>query len=381
MPKDLTASMVQKKLSNTPPLLPSFYVCPYADAAPGTGLDYSLIYYPPETMLCDINIAFFTPDEDKTKGTYGNTVSDTFLTHQRDKASIIQFVERMESLNRRIIVSYIDTPTIHWDTVNVENFARNTEGEVAPDGTFFSNALIETYHPVGRMWDAETPTPEAMGKVIKACFLRGLQHNPDNLVFVYTTYANRDVDSIILNMAILQEGDAIDQALYALGFRQISDFITMRGSLSFLETMSYGSDYTSRFQEADAYALQLAKGDASLMFEMRKFISIGVAPGLSSKDDAIQIARACNPETMVGYGRFMVWAGNCPDGLDLFQLMLQERQAPVPEQLAAGPILTATPPRVLGATQSGNRHHFFKHQHAVEQAMLQLTASTNTLSC
>jgi hypothetical protein len=158
------------------------------------------------------------------------------------------------------------------------------------------------------------------------------------------------------------KGD-VDKALYDLGFRKISDFITMRGSLSFLETMSYGGDPESRFQEADTYALQyLANGDASKLNEMRKFISIGVAPELTATADALTIAAACDPKKEQGYGRFMVWAGNCPEGLSLFNAMIAARKQALPsyfsEEHSAAALSTSTQ-RLSDPKTSGNRNHFF----------------------
>lgn len=363
MPKNrdvLTAQMVQKTLEDTPPMLPSFYVCPYADPAPGQSTDYSLIYFPTADIACDINLAFITPSDDKASGTFGNTISDIYMRHLRGQSAIKQFVAHMRALDRRIFVSYIDAPSIHWDSVNVENFVRNTEGEIAPDGTLFSNDLMDNYQPVGRMWDAETPSAQEMATVMKACFLRGLQRDPDHYVFVYTTYANRDIDQLILPMIIDPKKNATDKALYDLGFRQISDFITMRGSLSFLETMSYGADADSRFQEADTYALQyLAKGDASKLNEMRKFISIGVAPGLTDPSEAITIASACDPTKPTGYGRFMVWAGNCPDGLSLFQSMVEACKQPLPVALPHGDAGLSIKKTFADSRTSGNLNRFF----------------------
>lgn len=332
LPADLKPAHVQKTIQDTPPLLPTFYMTPYADPNPGQGTDYDLKYFPPSDIPCDINIAFITPSDD-TLGTFGNTISDHYLCHLRDRTAIMQLISHMMQMQRRIIVSYIDAPTIHWDKVNPINFVNNTEGTICADGTVFTNDLMTYYQPVGRMWDAETPTPEAMAELLKACFLRGIQRDPDNYVFVYTTYANRDIDQIVLNMQIDPNGSPVDQALYQLGFTKVSEFITKRGSLSYLETMSYGGDAQSRFSEADAYALQLGGGDPSTLYAMRKFISIGVAPGLTATADALTIAAACDPTKPEGYGRFMVWAGNCPDGCDLFNQMIAAQHQLVPETI------------------------------------------------
>lgn len=362
--RPLTAEAVQKTLKDTPPLYPSFYVCPYADTNPGKPNDYSLRYFPTPEIPCDINLAFITPSDDTISGKFGNTSSDVYLCHLRDRIAIKQFVTHMKDAGRRLLISYIDAPTIHWDKVNIENFVRNTEGEALEDGAFFSNDLMETYQPMGRMWDAETPTAIDMANVMKACFLRGIQRDPDNYVFVYTTYANRDIDAQILTMAIDPTKGDVDKALYDLGFRRIADFITLRGSLSFLETMSYGGDPESRFQEADTYALQyLANGDASKLNEMRKFISIGVAPELTATADAITIASACDPTLEQGYGRFMVWAANCPEGLSLFNAMIGARGQPLPGYFSKEhPEIATLPPQKLlfDPKTSGNRNHFLR---------------------
>lgn len=360
-PKRLTAERVQKKITDQTTLLPSFYVCPYADPTSTESTNYSLVNYPDASIACDINLAFINPSDDQVKNNLGNTISDNYLCHLRDKVAIKQFIARMQELKRRIFVSYIDAPTVHWDAVNVENFVRNTEGEIAADGTVFTNELMETYQPVGRMWDAETPAGLAMATVMKACFLRGIQRDPDNYVFIYTTYANRDIDQQILAMVLDPTTSPVDAELYALGFRQISDFITMRGDLSFLETMSYSDPAADRFQEADTYAIQyLAKGDATKLNEMRKFISIGVAPGLTSDDDATTIAAACNPTQVDGYGRFMVWAGNCPAGVSLFSEMIAAQKQPLPAHRVDKELdsiqLINNPEK---ARISGNRDRFF----------------------
>ncbi len=355
MPKELTAKDVEKTFDDTPAPLPSFYITPYADPNPGQSDDYSLVYCP--TSGCDINIAFFTPSDNHTTGTFGNTADDTFLCHQRDSVAIQQFIRDKSAAGLRILVSYIDAPSIHWSAVNRENFVRNTEGELI-NGRVYTNRLMESYIPVGRMWDAETPDAAAMASIMKACFLRGLQRDPDHYVFVYTTYDVRQIDEIILSTPIDPSKDEIDKALFDLGFTQISDFITKRGSLSFLETMSYGGTAAQRFEEADAYAVQfLAKGDATKLTEMRKFISIGVAPGLTSRDDAKSIAAACD-YTQGGYGRFMVWAGNCPDGMALYQLMLEQEKKPLPAPLSEPKMaVTKTP---ASHQTSGNQYHFFQ---------------------
>jgi hypothetical protein len=381
LPEQLKAEHVKKNLKDTPALLPTFYVCPYADPNPGQGDDYDLKYFPPSDTACDINIAFITPNDNTTSGTFGNTISDQYLCHVRDRTGIMQLIAHMQQMGRRIITSYIDAPTIHWDKVNIENFVRNTEGDICADGTVLTNDLMTYYQPVGRMWDAETPTPQAMGEVLKACFLRGIQRDPDNYVFVYTTYANRDIDQIILNTPIDPNGSPVDQALYALGFKNVADFITQRGSLSFLETMSYGEDPQSRFTEADTYAIQLGGGDPSTLYAMRKFISIGVAPGLTAEADALVIAAACDPMKTEGYGRFMVWAGNSPDGVSLFNAMIQAQQQPVPDaiepfwrrtgsQLAGQTEMFAmrNVPLALHSATAGNRHSLSKFCSATASA-------------
>lgn len=330
MPIDFEAlrPLVQKKISSTPPMLPSFYMCPYSDSKPGDPFDYSLIHRPSAELAYDVNIAFFTVDDDKDAGTYGNGISYQFLTHLRNLSAIKQVARKLEEVGRRLYVSFIDTPSIHWDSVNVANFVRNTEGEFDADGLLITNDLMDDFNPVGRMWDIETEDTAAlaMAKVMKACFLQGMLRDPEHYVFIYTTYANRPIDETILSSLIDPEGDFVDQSLYQLGFRQFSDLITMRGSLSILETMSYGSSSSERFSEADAYALQLAKGDESKRNDMRKFISIGVAPGLTDPRDALTIAAACDPTLSEGYGRFMVWGGNCPAGVELFESMAAVRQ-------------------------------------------------------
>lgn len=58
----------------------------------------------------------------------------------------------------------------------------------------------------------------------------------------------------------------------------------MRGSLFFLETMSYGDDAESRFEEARAYVDLLANGDPTKRDAMLKFISIGGARELIRND-------------------------------------------------------------------------------------------------
>lgn len=351
LPADLKPHHVQKFLANTPPLLPTFYNCPYADTNPGKSNDTGLQYFPSSEIPCDINLAFITPSEDTASGKFGNTTSDQYLCHLRDRKAIQQFVGHMKSMGRRIITSFIDSPNIHWDQVNVENFVRNTEGEICADGTVFTNQLMDDYQPVGRMWDAETPEPLAMAEVMKACFLRGIQRDPDNYVFVYTTYANRpDIDPVILGMKIDPNGSDVDKALYALGFYQVSDFITKRGSLSYLETMSYGGDAPSRFAEADTYAVQyLGGGDPTTLDDMRKFISIGVAPGITDEADALTIAAACDPTKAQGYGRFMVWAGNSPDGLNLFNAMHNAQSQPMPKSVPT----VWTPESVVGMETAG----------------------------
>ena len=362
-PYTVTAEMVQKTLENTPRMLPSFYVCPYADPAPGKPLDYSLVNYPSRTLACDINLAFFTPSDDTTSGTFGNTISDNYLCHLRDRSAIKQFVVRMKAMNRDILLSYIDAPSIHWDKVDVENFVRNTEGEKAPDGTVFTNDLIDNYQPVGRMWDAETSFGLEMATVMKACFLRGIQLDPDHYRFIYTTYADRDIDQQILNMQLDPDKSEVDKALYELGFRRIADFITMRGSLSWLETMSYGADPAARFQEADNYAVKyLANGDETRRNEMRKFISIGVSAD-SSTTDAITIASACDPSKEGSYGRFMVWAANCPVGVSLFETMVSARHQPLLTAQAHERVSSAgikTPKPSTDVITFGNSSRFFK---------------------
>ena len=333
MPPDLDVlkPRVQKTLIDTPPMLDSFYFCPYADPKPGDPFDYSLIYRPSADLLYDVNFAFFTVDDNKTTGTYGNGISYQFLTHTRNLSAIRQVARKIQAEGRCVYASFIDTPSIHWDSVNIENFVRNTEGEFDTDGTVITNDLMDDFSPVGRMWDIETEdsAAPAMAKVMKACFLQGVLRDPDHYVFIYTTYANRIIDETILCSPIDQAGDEVDQSLYKLGFRQFSDLITMRGSLSFLETMSYSSTADDRFAEADAYALQLAKGDTTKLNEMRKFISIGVAPDLTDPGQALMIAAACCPSKTDGYGRFMVWAGNCPAGVSLFESMTAVRYNPL----------------------------------------------------
>ena len=309
---------LKKRLSITPTLLPTFYVTPYASSSPGQKNDYSLINYPMNTA-CDINLAFFGPDAT------GNKSDDTYLCSIRDRSAIQEFVACMKDLGRRIILSFIDSETIHWDGVNIENFVRNTEGEITPDGKILSNDL-KNYQSDGRMWDAETPAIDAFAETMKACFLRGITINPENYIFVYTTYANRPIDEQILNIVFDATKSPVDAALIQLGFLRFSDLFTKRGpSLSWIETMSYSSDAASRFSEADTYANYLTLGDPTLLNDRRKYISIGVAPFLTSDTDASAIGAACDPAKTDGYGRFMVWSGNCPEGLRLFDLMLNAR--------------------------------------------------------
>jgi len=354
----------QKKFTGTSLLAPSFYVLPYADSNPGQGDDYNLTQAPPSDLVCDINLAFFTPSENQETQTYGNRLSDIYISHLCDQESIKQFSAKMRAAGRRVFVSYIDTPNIHWKSVNVTNFVRNTEGQIADDGSLITNKLMEDYVPVGRMWDAETEDSQAnyqaLGTIMKACFLQGITRDPDNYVFIYTTYANRDIDAAILLMLINENGDWVDKALYERGYRQISDFITMRGGLSILETMSYGNPPEERFEEADIYAGYLGKGDPTKLNEMRKFISIGVAPGLTSTADACTIAAACDSTTEAGYGRFMVWGANCPDGVALFKSMVQARTQGLPKELLemTGKPMPST--KVKINKTSGNRHSFLK---------------------
>ena len=348
--------------SSAPPLVPSFYITPYADSAPGQSTDYSLTCYPSAEIPFDVNFAFFTLNDNKTPGTYGNTIDDTFLTHVRDRAAIQALMKIMQNQKRRIFDSMIDTPNITWDQANVENFVRNTEGEFAPDGTFFTNNLMQNYPGVGRMWDAETSAPNGFAEVMKACFLRGITRDPDNYVFIYTTYADRSIDGL-LNM-VFDPTKPVDAALIELGFERFTDLFLKRGpGLSWIETMSYSGDAPSRFAEADNYAVKyLANGDVSQLEKMRKYLSIGVAPGLTSPADAQAIGSACDPSKDEGYGRFMVWAGNCPDGVNLFNSMLAARALPLtpllPKEHSAKEI-TRTKLPSPSDMRSGNRSRLF----------------------
>lgn len=311
---------IQRTLADTPISRPCVYMCPYADPQAGD-YDYSVACLPSNGTLYDLNVAFFTLSEDKVSGTYGNGVDTTYLTHLRNLSAIRQIVKKLQAAGHEIDVSYIDTPNIHWDSANIPNYVRNTEGEFDADGEIISNDLMENFNPVGRMWDIETEDSAALAltKLMKACFLQGILRDP-NYVFIYTTYANRSIDETILTSAIDPNGDEVDQALYKLGFTTFSDLITKRGSLSRLETMSYSSTAQELKDEADAYARQLG-GPSSSLNDMRKFISIGVAPGLTDPSVALEIAAACDPTKPDGYRGFMVWAGNCPAGVSLFEAM------------------------------------------------------------
>lgn len=345
---------------SAPPLVPSFYVCPYSDSAPGQPTDYSLTIYPPDTIPYDVNIAFFTLND------YGNTIDDTFLTHLRDRPAIQALIAQMQKNNRRIINSMIDTPNINWGNANIENFVRNTEGEFAEDGTFFTNNLMQNYPAVGRMWDAETPAPDAFAEVMKACFLRGITRDPDNYVFIYTTYADRSIDEL-LNMVFDASKSPVDAELIKLGFLRFTDLFLKRGpGLSWIETMSYSGDAASRFAEADNYAVKyLAQGDASQLNAMRKYLSIGVAPELTAPADAQAIGSACDPSKEEGYGRFMVWAGNCPDGVTLFNNMITARTLPITPLLPKDSTAFETTRKKLPSPsdmRSGNRARLFSKQ-------------------
>jgi hypothetical protein len=342
----ISKALVLKTVENTPPRVPSFYICPYADPVPGD-YNFSLTSLPKNTTQFGANIAFFTVDDDKEANTYGNGVSMKYLTHLRNFSGIQQLTQILKAAGHPIYVSYIDTPNIHWDAVNIVNFVRNTEGEFDSEREVISNDLMINFNPDGRMWDIETvdTAAPALAKVMKACFLQGVLRDPEHYTFIYTTYANRTIDQIILQSKIEQDGDEVDQVLYQLGFRQFSDLISMRGSLSRLETMSYSSSAPALFDEADTYAKLLGKGTIPTE-AMRNFIYIGVAPGLTDPKTALEVAAACDPKKPDGYGGFMVWGANCPAGVAMFEAMDAVQKDP---NIASGIDITKLPPKRISA--------------------------------
>lgn len=343
---------LEKALLNQPVLLPTFYATPYAASNPGQPTDYALTWFP-TTIDCGISLAFITP------GVAGNTSDDTYICSVSDRGAIQDFIAAMQKLGRRIILSFIDTPTTHWDSINITNFVRNIIGQMAPDGTIITNDLCKNYPHDGLMFDAETDAITAFAETMKQSFLAGVTLDPENFIFVYTTYANRPIDQQILTMEFDETKSTTDADLIELGFLRFIDLFTKRGpSLSYIETMSYGSDAASRMDEADTYAGYLTLGDATLLNDRRKYISIGVAPLLTSDADVVAIGAACDPTKEDGYGRFMVWAGNCPEGLRLFNLAFNARQ-PSFVLPKTEPLLPVAMKPLINKGLSGNRDLFF----------------------
>ena len=372
MPEILTPSMVQKELKRSiEEMSPNFYTLPYADPDADPKKNPSITIHPalnpkldPVKYRCDCTLAFFTPNEDP--GTFGNTLSDKFMTHVRDTSAVEQLAADLHAAGLQVSAAVIDSPNIKYPQVIIPNYVKNTEGEFALNGKFYSNDLLKKYGVDGIMWDAETDSTDYQGfaKLMKACFLAGIKRAPNHYRFTYTTYANRAIDKAILNGVIDPNGDEVDQKLHQLGFENFSDLITKRGNLSCLETMSYGGTAQELFDEGDVYALTyLAKGDPKKLYEMRKFISIGVAPGLTDPGVAKTVAAGCDPTKAQGFGRFMVWNGNCEAGLDLFTSMVDARTEPLPQQLNLSQEVAAARPKKLPpiTENSGNRKHFLSH--------------------
>lgn len=348
---------VQKKI-NLPALVPTFYICPYALPDPVVAqYNYDIDHIPDKTLQYDVNYAFLNVDDNQEAGTYGNKTSTVFIGHVLDLSITQQSVQAFQSLGRRVYYSLIDGPNIFWDKVNIPVFVSNTQGQLDPDGKFIANDIVTKLgKPTGFMWDIETEdsAAAAMTKVMKASFLQGILIDPENYTFIYTTYANRNIDNIILNSTIDPNGDEVDQALCKLGFTRFSDLITKRGNLSFLETMNYGGTAQERFLEAEAYVQQLAQ-EGDDINEIRKHISIGVAAGLTEPDQALDIAVACNSERSGGYGRFMVWSGNCDAGVNLFDAMYKVWQNPKLAQKDSSLDRSKLPPKIVAAPVPGNR--------------------------
>ena len=336
-PKDLKREHVQKVGFDPSKCFPTFYCTAYADPSVEAGPnDYSITLYPPKEMDCDFNFGFININDFKAAGTFANTTTDTYNIHIRDRAAVIQLVNLMKSFGRAIMVSYIDDPDCSWDEVvgkQLINFIRNTEGEVSADGHHFTSNVQAWYQPDGRMMDAETRGSNAsFADNCKAAFLRGIQTSPDGYRFIYCSYANRSIDTI-LNEAFTGKDD-IEKELMHLGFNCIADFITKRSpELSQIHTMSYTGAAQSLLAEGDIYALMLAKGDQSKLFDMRKYVSIGVSPNITDPSVANQVATACDPTKAEGFRSYMVWAGNSPAGLAMYQSMAKARSAPVPKPL------------------------------------------------
>jgi len=365
---------------------PTFYSVPYADPAPGSR-NPSITKYPPldrPDLNCEITIAFFTLDDSKTR--YGNTLSTEFLTHVRDESAVEQFAERMQEAGRSVSAIIIDTPSIKLSDSNVPNFVNNTEGEIAADRTFSTCDLIEKYGPiVGRTWDIETDSTDYAGiaRVIKACFLRGIERDPDHYLLTYTTFANRAIDQYILNSKIDPNGDAIDQALSKLGFENFTDLITKRGNLSRIETMSYTGTAEELLGEADTYALTyLAKGDAKQLYNMRKFMSVGVDSYQTDTEVAKTVAAACDPTKAEGFGRFMLWNGNCDSGLDMFESMVAARSNPLPEFLAQTQEEAAARVKIHLPIKktSGNRYSFLASYERMKSNVIHATQPQSTVA-
>ncbi len=382
-PQKLTRSMVQKKLIKTiAAMLPIFSTLPYADQDPDPKKSARLPIHPlfdPNLdrikYACISALAFFTPNEDP--GTFGNTLSDRFMTHERDASAISQLAHAIKKAGMAIAAYIIDTPKIKLSQINIPNYVLNTEGEFAADGTFFRNHLIDTYDISGIFWDMETDSTDyvTIAKLMKKCFLEGIRRDPDNYLFAFVTYGDRAIDQI-LNMTIDKDGDEVDQKLHKLGFECFSDLITKRGNQSRIITMSYNGTAQELFDEGDVYALKyLAKDDASKLYEMRKFVTIGVTPLLTEPGVANTVAAGCDPTKPEGFGQFMIWDGNRPSGLNMFTSMVDARTQPLPKELDMPEGVAAarkkTLPRVT--PKSGNRPDFLSHLVRMYHQTLQTT--------
>lgn len=368
--KPIDRSLVQKKLIKTiAAMLPIFSILPYADQDPDPKKSARLTIHPllnpkldPVKYACISSFAFFTPNEDP--GTYGNTISDKFMTHQRDASAVSQLARYIKKAGMAIAAYIIDSPNIKLSQLNIPNYALNTEGEFAANGTFFRNNLLDTYETSGIWWDMETDSTDyvTIAKLMKKCFLEGIRRDP-NYLFGFVTYGDRAIDQI-LNMTIDKDGDEVDQELHELGFECFSDLITKRGNFSRIITMSYNGTAQELFDEGDVYALKyLAKGDASKLYEMRKFVAIGVTPLLTDPGVAKTVAAGCDPTKLEGFGQFMVWDGNRPPGLDMFTSMVDARTQPLPKELDMPEKVAAEREKKLPAItkKSGNRPDFLAY--------------------
>ena len=370
-PLDLKPEHVIKTSFDPKNLKSTFYCTAYADPHEGQSNDYSLIHYPPANIQADFNFGFININDLKSLGTFGNSSVDNYNIHVRDRVAIMQLAMAMKEDDRSIQVSYIDDPDCSWDDVHLTNFIRNTEGEVAKDKRVYTNNVQSRYLNSGRMMDAETSAEPAFAENIKASFLRGIELNPDTYRFIYCSYANRPIDAI-LNQPFSSK-NFIEKRLLSLGFKCIADFITKRSpELSQIHTMSYGGDAQSMLAEGDTYAMMLAKGNKDNLYAMRKYVSIGLSPNITPLDIAKQVAPACDPNKKEGFRSFMVWAGNSPDGVTMYEQATALREKAVPDALqeaftrrrdlssdAPFPLVTEKTPG-LRAQFSGNKDHFQK---------------------